>query len=392
MEEAAERLREAHRCLQAGRLDEAEARFRELCAAEPGNANFLYMLGVVARAANRPTAALAPLEKAMAIAPDDHSIRLMYAGCLNAAGRADDAVTACRAMLEKAPDNAAAHQQLGEIFLSGGALSAALEHYRRAHRADPDSAVLQARVGRLLAATGDIAAGLAMARAANERAPESPAVAADYARALNIDKRIDETARVLERALAAVPHDRGLLHAYAATLRRQNRLRESEEYCREIIARHPGDAEAHHSLGMVETNRGHMDSARAAYLRAAALDPADPLPESNANMVMLYGDRFRPGEIADAHRAWAARHADGRGAGAAPFANVPDPERPLKVGFVSGDFRAHSVASFLAPLFESNARGSLEIQGFDTGLRDDTMTAHLAAALPASLAPPTPPQ
>ena len=42
--------------------------------------------------------------------------------------------------------------------------------------------------------------------------------------------------------------------------------------------------------------------------------------------------------------------------------NVPDPERVLRVGFVSGDLRTHAMAHFIEPLFRELARDtSLEL-------------------------------
>lgn len=52
-----------------------------------------------------------------------------------------------------------------------------------------------------------------------------------------------------------------------------------------------------------------------------------------------------------------------------------DPEKRLRVGFVSGDFRAHPVAWFLQSLLASlSQRGTLELWAYATHARSDDTT------------------
>jgi tetratricopeptide (TPR) repeat protein len=55
-----------------------------------------------------------------------------------------------------------------------------------------------------------------------------------------------------------------------------------------------------------------------------------------------------------------------------------DPERKLRVGFVSPDFREHSVAHFLFPLFEQHDRERFEFTAYAAGGREDGYTERLA--------------
>lgn len=47
-----------------------------------------------------------------------------------------------------------------------------------------------------------------------------------------------------------------------------------------------------------------------------------------------------------------------------PFANVPDPERPLRIGYLSQDFRNQACGHFLEPLFEHADREKFQVYAY----------------------------
>jgi hypothetical protein len=59
------------------------------------------------------------------------------------------------------------------------------------------------------------------------------------------------------------------------------------------------------------------------------------------------------------------------------FANSVDPERRLRVAYISGDLRLHSVAFFLEAALGARDRGRFDVRGYSTGHRADAMTARL---------------
>jgi predicted O-linked N-acetylglucosamine transferase (SPINDLY family) len=73
-----------------------------------------------------------------------------------------------------------------------------------------------------------------------------------------------------------------------------------------------------------------------------------------------YSDRGSPAVLYEAHRAWGEVH--GRPLPQADsYANERNGERRLRVGYVSPDFRQHSVAYFLEPLLRSHDRNAIEV-------------------------------
>ena len=67
--------------------------------------------------------------------------------------------------------------------------------------------------------------------------------------------------------------------------------------------------------------------------------------------------------------------------------NTRDPERKLRVGYVSADFRTHAAALFLLPLFQHHDRSHVHVTCYSNVRRPDAVTAELRALVDeASLA------
>ncbi len=80
------------------------------------------------------------------------------------------------------------------------------------------------------------------------------------------------------------------------------------------------------------------------------------------------------------HLEWARRHAEPLTAAAPPLTNDPDPDRRLRVGYVSPYFREHAVNFFTEPLITSHDHGAFEIFLYSDNRRDNDATERLRAA------------
>ncbi len=65
-----------------------------------------------------------------------------------------------------------------------------------------------------------------------------------------------------------------------------------------------------------------------------------------------------------------------------PFDLDRDPYRKLRIGYVSGDMREHSVAFFMAPVFEHHDEKAVDVFVFSTDSQEDAMTARLKKLVP----------
>ena len=190
-----------------------------------------------------------------------------------------------------------------------------------------------------------------------------------------------EAIAVLKRALELAPGDIPSLEALARLHWEVYQLSEAEALLRQVLALDPSNSEVPYLLNALPGRRGdaraHLAAVEAHYARLG--DPGSRLASSIA-MASLYVDDRSPEEVADLHRQLAAPIE----AACPPppvFTNPLAPERPLRLGLVSGDFhRQHPVNLFMLPLLERFDPQQFAVNVYHTGTMHDEYTARAQAA------------
>jgi protein O-GlcNAc transferase len=283
--------------------------------------------------------------------------------------------------LERDPDNADLYNNLGETYRHLGDAAKALPCFAKAIELRPDL---------LFAYRG--AADMALAahdEAGNpEHARELTRLAVQHLRTLGgilRKKRHPDALGVLQEALALDPFDFETLHSLGNGLYEHGLLSESVEMFHRAIALRPDDANVFSNLGTSLYCLRRWQEADDAFRRALELNPEHKIARANritcALMHPLYEDDVTPEQIYREHRAWGLKiTGDLAGIAAAeskPFPNSRDPNRRLRVAFISGDLRDHPVAHFFRPLLASYDRDSLDVYCYTEQERTDTYTETL---------------
>ena len=115
------------------------------------------------------------------------------------------------------------------------------------------------------------------------------------------------------------------------------------------------------------------------FRKAAALDGGHVLARLNAVFALNYSDTATPAEIYAAHRE-TGRWLEGRCAAEAPALRAERRERRLRLGYLSSDFRTHSVAHFIVPVLEAHDADRFEVFAYYTHHREDEVTARVRQA------------
>lgn len=191
-----------------------------------------------------------------------------------------------------------------------------------------------------------------------------------------------EAIAVLRRALELAPDDRPSLLALARLHWEVYELSEAEALCRRLQQLDPANGEVRYLLNALPGRRGdaaaHLAAVEAHYRELG--DPSSRLASSIA-MASLYVDALSPQQVAERHRQLCAPIEADCPPGPA-FANSRTPDRPLRIGLVSGDFhRQHPVNLFMLPLLERLDPERFPTTVFHTGSMhdEDTVRARQAA-------------
>ena len=157
------------------------------------------------------------------------------------------------------------------------------------------------------------------------------------------------------------------------------KIDEAADGYREALRLRPAFAEASQNLASCYKALGQIDDAIERYRQAVALDPASGVMHSN----LVYALYFHPGYDARAILAenleWDRRHGQQLASRIVAHVNDRSPERRLRIGYVSPDFREHVVGRNLLPLIREHDREKFEIFCYANVLKADALTEQLRA-------------
>jgi protein O-GlcNAc transferase len=171
-----------------------------------------------------------------------------------------------------------------------------------------------------------------------------------------------------------------------AHLNRGNILRELDQsdaaldaYDKSLAAK-PGYVNAHTNRATVFKDLGRLPESVAELRRVITTNPAFLSAQSNLLVTIPYMSEYSAEEVAREHRQFGERHETPLMSRWQTFANVPDPERPLRVGYLSPQFRAHVMAPAILPILQHHRRDRVSVHVFAHVPEPDAMTERMRAA------------
>ncbi|WP_187276087.1 tetratricopeptide repeat protein [Methylobacterium sp. WL116] len=382
-------LKDASLEQRAGRLAAAERQYRRVLDAEPQNAEANYKLGIIASQTDRVALAVPHFAAALKAGPDQPHYWLSLATALLGARRVGDA----RSVLERFREKrfADAETQATLTALIANLFTEAHQHYedRLFKDAEPlidmivmlDAGHVEAlhMAGSIAAQTNRLNLAIDLLQIAVSLDDDAPVIKANLGTVLARQGRYREANACFDRSIEIDPNNPNSFSNFGVALRKQGRLRDAIDRFDEALRLCPDFAQAHSNRGSALMDLGLLDEAIAAYDEALRIDPSLSFVHSNRLFTKLYSADYTAEErFADA-QAFGLRFADPL-LRRRPFANDRDPERRLRVGFVSGDFREHAVNYFFEPALHRFDTTQIETFAFSNTVNEDAATERLKAS------------
>ena len=360
-----------------GKLAEAVASYQRALALKADNAEVHTNLGIALSDLGKLTEAVASYERALALRPGSFAAHSNLGSALREQGKLADAVTSYQRALALRPDCAEVHSNLGHVLCDQGKFADAAKSYERAIVLKPDFAEAHRNLGNVLTGQGKIAEAVASYQRALALNPHSAEAHGNLGNALRDEGRLSEAVASYQRALACKPDFAEAANNLGIALRDQGRLAEAVASYERALTLKPDFAEAYSNMGMALSDQGSIAEAVASYQRALTLKPDFAEACSNLALCLNYRKEVTATELFTAHRDWHRRF--GRLVPISTTYNKRKPERRLKVGYVSPNFREHSVAFFIEPLLREHDRQVVEVHCYAEVARPDAVTARLQA-------------
>jgi protein O-GlcNAc transferase len=286
-------------------------------------------------------------------------------------GRLIEAADRLASVCEKERDNDEAWFLRGTVLGNLGTFPQAADCLRLAVKLNPRHALSHFNLGNTLAACGQLAEAAAAYQAAQALAPGQTDVARALARVEVKRGRPDRAAEQYRRYLKTHPGDPEALGNLGACCFHLGELEAAATHYREALKRRadPGWLDG---LGATLCRQGRISEALEVHREAIRLSPGHAALRSNLLLTLNYLPNITPEEALQEHRRW-EQYGNTPSRGLNRFRNTVDPKRRLRIGYVSPDFRVHSVAYFLESLIANHEATEVEIYAYScSGQRDET--------------------
>jgi protein O-GlcNAc transferase len=204
----------------------------------------------------------------------------------------------------------------------------------------------------------------------------------EQARSAHQRGALSEALQAYESAFRLLPESQSEARAavwvnMGAIWREMVRLPKAIACLQEALLLQPGLAVAHYNLGLNLYEIGEAEAAESSLNSALAIQPDFQAAHSTRLCLFGLARNHDPERVLAEHRLWAAEFADPLTAQSPPHANERSTHRRLTVGYVSADFKEHSVARFISPILANHDRARFRVICYDNWPRSDATTERL---------------
>ena len=319
-------------------FDAAKSCLSMAATLNPKKPEIFFQIGVCHMQSKNVKEAIAHFQHAISLGLDSFAVHFRAAICFEKLGGYHDALRSIKKAIMIDSSNSDAFNQLGAIYLSLREWESAKPCFEKALE---------------LSESGVSLSNLAVTQMMLGE-PE---------------KAID----AIKRAIQIDPTDANAHNTLGTIYMETGAILKALEEFRLAVKYRPDFAEALSHIGGALLRLRRTKEAVQAYEKALSVNPHDPEFHNNRNLALNYDSSFSAAVIFQKHREFGEifdRPSD-------RFQRPPRPKEKLRIGYISADFRKHSVNYFLEPVLRNHDSDSFEIFCYHNSNIEDAVTLTL---------------
>ncbi len=342
---SAQQMEVAVQLHRAGNLKEADVIYSRVLAQNPDHANALHLSGVIAHQSGESRKAVDLIEQAVRLAP---SVPMFF-------------------------------YNLGAAYNAIAEYEKAVENYQKALSIDPNYAEVYTNLGNTRKNQGKTDEAIACHRKAIELKPDFADAYNNLGAVYNHLHRYDDALVCFRKTLEINPNSVEAFHNIGDIHREQYQLSEAEAWYRKAIEIKPDHPYVQNNLGVTLQNEGRIVEAVSCYDVSLQAKPDYAGAHSNRLLALNYDHNESRDAVFKAHLEWDRRH----GSGTTPIPSAPAVRRnsngKIHIGYLSPDFKKHSVSYFIEPILQCHDAARFEITCYSDTSYPDAVTRRLKA-------------
>jgi protein O-GlcNAc transferase len=323
-----------------GMVQEAKRIYMQIIRINPEDPDALQMMGIASFQSREISTAEDLLIKAVQLSPDRADIRCSLANIMKFSGKIDEAIEMYKEAIRLDPEYAEACNNLGATMNDAGRYDEAIDYLIQALKIRPDYAEAFYNLGNT------------------------------YKERDEIDKAIDNYNQAIKNNYPDAYINLGVI------LMEIGNEVDAIKYFKEAIKLKPDSTVAYNNLGSAFTSQGNLKEAVLCYKKCLEINPKLHKTHSNLLLALHYTNDISAEDLFLEHKKWAADHA-------LPikithhYMNERNPDKKIRIGYISPDFRSHPVAHFIESVLTRHDRNSFDLYCYSDTADPDHITDRL---------------
>jgi predicted O-linked N-acetylglucosamine transferase (SPINDLY family) len=357
-----------------GQLDQALAAYQRAVSLNSGFGEAWDNMGICLTAMGRHGEAAGAHARSTALLPNAVQMQQNFAMALSRIGRLEESLAAIRRAVALVPAAAGLHNSEACILHAMGRREEAMESYRKCVELDGSNIEGRTNLALVLNELGRAEESVKACKEALELAPTFYPIWNNLGNAFQELNKLEESVDAYKKAIESNAQCAEAYNNMGTALARLGRLNESLASMQKAREINPRFLDVLNNIGNIQKEMGNLDDAIKTYREALAIAPG---AVCHSNLILaLYYHTIDGEEVLRESRKWDELYAkplrDPR-----PHGNSKDPERKLKIGYVSSDLRLHPVGRFLHPAMVYRDREKFDITCYSAVRDPDSYTDRL---------------
>jgi protein O-GlcNAc transferase len=364
--------------LTSDRPHEAMLALEKGAIAVPNDADICNNLGNAFKNLDEFEKAEASYRKAIALTQSDPGAHTNLGTLLETIGKVDEAEKCHRKAIELQADFLQAHYNLGCLLNAQGRFAESSMSFRRAIELNPVLAQAHSNLSATLIELGELESAEQSSRRAIELNPQLAMAHSNLGAALLHTGKLNEAESSCRRAIALNPKSAHAHSNLGLTLKELGKLEEAQKILRQAISIEPEFMTPYVNIGAILLEQGRSAEAAECYLQAIDQQPAYANAHNGLIFALAHMSEATPEQREKANTNFSKQFEAPYRSSYSPHTNTKNIHRRLRIGFVSGDFYDHAVATFIEPILSHFCNlEDLTLHAYQTHHRNDATTKRL---------------
>jgi protein O-GlcNAc transferase len=372
-----ESIQSALEHLKSEHLDCAEKDLINILNSEPTNTEALILLSVVYYHLKNYDLAISFGRKALHYSPANAYAYYNLGDAFREKKEYAEAISCYRKALELNPTLGDAYYNIATIFQDTNQIREAISCYRKALEFNPNDTAATYNLGIIFQDAKQFEEAIHCFQKALDLNPNLVGGYNHLALIFHCTNRINEAISYYQKALELNPSDIVAYYGLAEVLKEKGQYQDAIDIYRKSLQLIPDNAGVYHNMGNIHILQGKLDEAEENYMRALRLKPDEFKPYESLLLMMNYHSQYDAQAIFLKHLEFAKQFAEPLISGIRSHTNDPSPDRRLRIGYVSPDFRRHPVAYFIEPVLASHNKRFFEVYCYSNSLVHDEISERM---------------